>query len=671
MKLGILTWSLGLAVATTSAFKAPFKQYKNKPALQRRVNGPASSQLSVLAATSDENGLDVSTVDDLIYMADIIVGGNQYTVQLDTGSSDLWIKGATTPIPNSTQTATTYNLTYAIGWVYGHVSYAPVEFANLSISSQALLDVSDANNPALGYGANGVAGLGFDSLSTIDALVNHTGGSTGRSLLYNMFAANPSEPNFLSFSLQRSTETDDTVEGIFTIGEYQSEYAAVENSTAIPTWPVNSPTRWDILLDAVIVNHANDSIVVPTTDVVGAPSNKAVILMDSGSSFTYAPTAICDAIYGGISGASYDASLGQWVVPCDFEIDMALQIGGEVYPLHPLDVTPSGLATGDVCVGTFVPTNVSVGAGQFDWLVGDNFLRSVYSIYDFGDFDANGTMGNPYMKLLSLIDPDEASSEFASARGSTANTNITYQGLDGAAVAAAPSYNISTDVSDSLERISRFIPAMLAVVALNALILIILSIVGLVVWCRKRRTSKTKRRAGGRLSPMPLNPRHSYVAGSGLPIANQSHVYEPISSAGDDIPPQTPRSHASAGNVRDSYMPSPSREHFSPNPRESYASGANLPPPMQPLTPPGPMAVPEDTPFSTARLNRGRVSPLAPPPNDRHNSYMSGLPSPTRPHVYEPVSMALTEDTFVPPSPAFLSAEGSKMAPGDRPKSIA
>lgn len=40
----------------------------------------------------------------------------------------------------------------------------------------------------------------------------------------------------------------------------------------------------------------------------------------------YAPTDVCTAIYGGVSGAQYDPSLGQWSVPCDVEIDMALQI---------------------------------------------------------------------------------------------------------------------------------------------------------------------------------------------------------------------------------------------------------------------------------------------------------------------------------------------------------
>ena len=58
----------------------------------------------------------------------------------------------------------------------------------------------------------------------------------------------------------------------------------VANQTSIPTWPVESPKRWTVLLDAVIVgNH----ITVPSTSVPDAPNNKAIVLMDSGSSYTY------------------------------------------------------------------------------------------------------------------------------------------------------------------------------------------------------------------------------------------------------------------------------------------------------------------------------------------------------------------------------------------------
>jgi saccharopepsin len=87
----------------------------------------------------------------------------------------------------------------------------------ISVSSQAFLDVSSAQNPALSYGAAGILGLGFDSLSTIDAWVNSSGAATGRTLLYNLFHDNPSEPNFIAFSLQ-GTSDDDQISGSFAIG---------------------------------------------------------------------------------------------------------------------------------------------------------------------------------------------------------------------------------------------------------------------------------------------------------------------------------------------------------------------------------------------------------------------------------------------------------------------
>lgn len=192
-----------------------------------------------------------------------------------------------------------------------------------------------------------------------------------------------------------------------------------------------------------------------------------------------------------------------------------------------------------------------------DWLVGDNFLRSVYAIYDFGDQDAAGKVGNPYMKLLSLIDPDEASEDFAKIRGSQARTNITYTGLNGTTL--QPSFALSTDANKTLDQLGKFIPIIMAIVALNAVVVIILAIGAIVYLCRRRSANNTARNPRGRASPLPLTPRNTYIAGL----------------------------------------------------------------------------------------------------------------APNQPHAYQPVSMALTEDTmFVPPSPAFHS-DGSSLRPGDRPKSVA
>jgi hypothetical protein len=177
-------------------------------------------------------------------------------------------------------------------------------------------------------------------------------------------------------------------------------------------------------------------------------------------------------------------------------------------------------------------------------------------------------MGNPYMKLLSIVDADQASIDFHGLRGGTPRTNITFVGLDG--VSVAPSFSISNDISQSLELIGKFIPAMLGIVALNALILIVCCIVWLVSFIRKRRMRPIPRTPMGRMSPMP---------------------------------PRDPNS-------------------------------------------------------------------MSPMPMNPRNSYIVGGP---QPHVYEPVSMAITEDTFVPPTPAFHSFDrkSGNLQPGDRPKSVA
>lgn len=179
-------------------------------------------------------------------------------------------------------------------------------------------------------------------------------------------------------------------------GEYDPQYESIVNATAIPTFPKTSPNRWSVLVDSIVVGAKQ---VLVTTNVASAPGNKAVALLDSGTSYSfvqidifyclsdvntlrrYAPPEVCNAIYGGVSGAKYDSSLGQWVVPCDAEIDMALQIklvhvvsfrhiltqymhSNEVYPLHPLDVSPTSLIDSSTCVGSFLPQAVSVGQNE-------------------------------------------------------------------------------------------------------------------------------------------------------------------------------------------------------------------------------------------------------------------------------------------------------------------
>ena len=176
-------------------------------------------------------------------------------------------------------------------------------------------------------------------------------------------------------------------------------------------------------------------------------------------------------------------------------------------------------------------------------------------MYDFGDFDSSGNMGNPYVKLLSLVDPDEASAEFVAARGGTARTNITYNTADGSS-SGASNVSVSGSVADKLSELVDYIPAVLAIMALNALALLIVGAVGVAYMCRrrKRKSSKKEQRALHALdhrAPTPY-PGGLFANGGG------EHEYEPVSThvpAGErepeDIPfmPPAPAFHSYEGDT--------------------------------------------------------------------------------------------------------------------------
>ncbi|KAF5333746.1 hypothetical protein D9757_000024 [Collybiopsis confluens] len=710
----------------------------------RRIKLPSSSPFQKRDSAVNDS---VSTVQDLIYIADLTLGGTEYPVQLDTGSSDLWIKGSLSPLPNSKQTSTSYNITYGIGWAYGIVSYASAGFAGsahplygsgfspnlllrINISTQAYLDTTKANNPALSYGADGIAGLGFTSLSTIDALVNNSQSSSGRSLLYNMFMQNPSEPNFIAFALERSTDANsdsDDIEGSFSVGEYDPAYLGVANTTAIPTWPVVSPKRWSLLLEAYMVGSET---VAPTTQVGDVPSNRAVVVLDTGTSWSYVPSEVSDIIYGSVSGAQYDSDLGQWVLPCDAEIDMALQFGGQIFPLHPLDINIKSPSDSSQCLGTFVPS--SFDGDDFDWLLGDNVLRAMYSVYDFGDFNSDGEMINPFLKLLSLVEPDEASEDFVKARGGTAKSGITYNSSNSTASAASTtSVNLSSEVAETLAKIGTYFPVILAIVALNALVLLALAIIGAIWLCRRTKRNKRQRMLDsrtrtpmGRLSPMPLNIRDSG--------ATEPHNYEPISMALTEdtmfVPPSPAfkRMKGGKGADRPSSLatlpsehiyqpnsgyedalfgpPSPGFREFSDsrpksmgmpsnNPYQPFVAGASRQaegPEDQPFIPPRSSAGfdahshrhPSTASTIVAPVGAGSIKmadePLAPPvPRFQYEARnidrpisMGGNPPPMPipRNDSHPLEQDITAD---PPHPSFLRPNGGEGPPGDRPMSVA
>lgn len=192
-------------------------------------------------------------------------------------------------------------------------------------------------------------------------------------------------------------------------------------------------------------------------------------------------------------------------------------------------------------------------------ILGDNVLRSVYSVYDFGDFDTSGNMGNPYLKFLSLIDPNAASKDFATARGSVARTNISYNSINSATASSGrTTVSLSDTITDTLNKINTYFPVMLAILGLNALVILLLAIAAFIYIYRRRSASISlmqRRRTARRLTPMPmaLGAMSSEMFTPQPLESTQSsfHDYEPVSMAltGDTFAPPSPAFRQSANGV--------------------------------------------------------------------------------------------------------------------------
>ncbi|KAF9507201.1 hypothetical protein BS47DRAFT_339884 [Hydnum rufescens UP504] len=358
----------------------------------RRTSAPRfpRSHGTIGARGTKRGTVDLSDYHDLLYIANVTVGSSTYPVQLDSGSSDLVIFST---VSGATTSSLTVNITYGTGYAYGSISNASVAFGGLTVSQQALLASTSFSDPVTSLGAEGILGLGTHVSMSIPRFP--IAGEAGVVVSFTtQFAQTPTEPNFITFALTRSEDATALDQGGFTIGVIDPAYTNVQSTNAISTWPVSNPDRWSILLDAYELSNGTVPV---SSSVTNVPSGKAVLLLDTGTSYMYAPSAMVTAVYGNIKGAQFDSSAAQWNVPY---------------------LVVQSLSDSTKCVGSIVPQDLAAGGGEFDILAGDVFLRNVYTVFDFGDFasQSNLTMGNPYVKLLSTTNITAASLEFDKLR---------------------------------------------------------------------------------------------------------------------------------------------------------------------------------------------------------------------------------------------------------------
>ena len=378
---------------TTSAIPEPntigFQFEKRKvdantfPGLRRRQSG------TVLAGLDNELSL---------YLINVTVGtpAQQFSLQLDTGSSDLWFPATDANVcvqsanncPAGTydqQASSSYSdpglPEFQIQYVDGtEISGAYISDV-LSLGQTKLTNLTMASATKLNALGVGIMGVGFRADES-----GAQGTQTSQGFTYpNIIDVLQSEGHINSrmYSLWLDDLNSNT--GSILFGGVDTDKFK-GNLVSLPIQldsQSNSITSFTVAWTGLQINGSGNN-------VDASPSSPQPAILDSGTTDTLLPDSIAEQIFSGV-GVTTTRQLGN-VVPCDLandDISFTFTFGGSGGPsiTVPLSEFVVPLITSDGQSPKFRDGKTACqfaieAAGQNPILFGDSFLRSAYVVYD-------------------------------------------------------------------------------------------------------------------------------------------------------------------------------------------------------------------------------------------------------------------------------------------------
>lgn len=148
-------------------------------------------------------------------------------------------------------------------------------------------------------------------------------------------------------------------------------------------------------------------------DEVDTDARTAII--DTGTAFIFMPKPDAVALHDLIPG-SKEATVEAFTIPCDTDKKLWIRFGGQKYSISTADWVGDNLG-GNTCGSNIIGRQTF---GDSQWLVGDVFLKNVYTVFDidgaqvgFGVKD--GSEGKPSSLLSPSATPDSSPSQSGSA----------------------------------------------------------------------------------------------------------------------------------------------------------------------------------------------------------------------------------------------------------------
>ncbi|TVY26096.1 putative aspartic-type endopeptidase [Lachnellula hyalina] len=328
--------------------------------------------------------------EETLYFANATLGTPAQTVRLhiDTGSSDLWVNTATSDLCTAKGKACTAAGTYSandsstysyiasdfnITYVDGSGASGDYVTDNFTLGSTTLKTLQFG----IGYtssSAEGILGIGYQ-LNEVQVQ------RAGKSAYLNLPAQLVSDGLISSNAYSLWLNDLDASTGSILFGGVDTD----QFQGTLATLPIQSESggQYGEFLLTLTGLSLGDTVI--------AKDQAQAVLMDSGSSLTYLPDAMAEAIYDQVS-AQYDSQEGAAYIPCSMASNSTTV--GFTFSSPTIQVSMDELVI-EISSSSGKPLTFSDGeraclfgiapAGSSTPVLGDTFIRSAYLVYDLAN----------------------------------------------------------------------------------------------------------------------------------------------------------------------------------------------------------------------------------------------------------------------------------------------
>ncbi|KAG0030071.1 Vacuolar protease A [Podila clonocystis] len=385
----LLLFLIAVICSTHSSHAAIYEVQVSKQAAAPTAATDTNSEGTKIFSSKYLGNSVVTNQKNLGYAGTITLGNppQSFTVVFDTGSDMIVITSDQcqglhcNDMPHYTCTSCTrtpysYNITYGDGtWGAGPIVADTVSIGGLVIHDQQILDVTRSGLDLSTYGP-GIAGLvGLMPSSPVRNAVPP---------LASIFKDKLLDMNVFSVYLTSSLESKQG--GSFLFGGIDhTKYLGELNYIPISSGINVKPGMWYI-----------DAEAAHTSNVPVAGYTKSPWLFDTGTSFIAVPTAFAKAFHDNIPGANFTGTNKYYTLPCTGNYTFSLTFNNVTYEVPYLDYIASLNKEKTLCASLVMPL------GNYEmYILGDPFLRQVYTVYDFtpasskiGLAKVNATLGS-------------------------------------------------------------------------------------------------------------------------------------------------------------------------------------------------------------------------------------------------------------------------------------